>query len=124
MIFKPFWKLLAIIAGVMLVGNCYYDNEEDLYPDNACNTDNVSYTQDVLPILQNNCYSCHNQQVRNGNVTLEGYDNVKIRANSGALVGVIKHQSGFSAMPQGQPQLDGCLIDKIEQWVLDGAKNN
>ena len=118
------WKVMALIAGIFLIGNCYYDVEEELYPNPDCQTADVSYSQDVLPIIQNNCYSCHNAVSRNGNVVLEGYSNLKSYANSGALLGVIKHQDGYPAMPQNQPQLVECQIAKIEQWITDGAPDN
>lgn len=108
----------------LIVSSCYYDNEEELYPENTCKTDNMSYTNDVLPILEDNCYSCHNQASNQGGVTLEGYSNLKVYVDNGKLLGVIKHEDGFPAMPQGQPQLGQCQIAKIEGWINQGASDN
>ncbi len=116
--------LLALLMISLIVSSCYYDNEEELYPENTCNTNEMSYTNNVLPILQDNCYSCHNQASNQGGVTLEGYSNLKIYVDNGKLLGVIKHQSGFPQMPQGQPQLEQCQIDKMEAWVNQGSPNN
>lgn len=117
-------KLLIIFVGIACFSGCYYDIEEELYPTLECNTTDMSYTQDILPILQNNCYQCHDQANNLGNVTLEGYDNLIIRVNSGRLLGAIKRESGFSPMPKDQPQLLDCQIAKIEQWVNSGAPDN
>ncbi len=113
-----------LTLGMVVFSSCYYDVAEILYPANACNTANMSYVADINPILQRNCYVCHSAAANNGNVTLEGYDQLVPYLNSGHLLGAIKHQSGYSAMPQNAPQLGSCDIAKIEQWIIDGAQNN
>lgn len=113
-----------LVATSCLLPSCYYDVEEDLYPNLACDTVAVSYINDVLPLLQDNCYSCHNASANFGNVTLEGYNNLKIVVDNGRLLGAIRHEPGFSPMPQNQPQLVTCNIAKIEAWIAAGAMNN
>lgn len=119
----PFGGYLWLFCCLILIPACTYHNEEDLFP-GGCNTIDVSYTQDILPIISGTCYVCHDSFNRQGNVVLEGYDNIKVYVNNGKLVGAIKRQAGFSAMPKDQPALPDCQIDKIAQWVLDGAPNN
>jgi hypothetical protein len=108
----------------MILTSCYYDVEEVLYPPTTCTTDNMSFTADIHPILSYNCFVCHSEAANNGNVTLEGYNNVMIYVNSGQLVGAIKHQSGFTAMPQNSSPLSDCDISKIELWIAQGTLNN
>jgi len=115
---------LLAIAFMAIQTGCYYDVEEELYPDITCDTATRSYSAHIVPILQNNCYVCHSQAANLGNVTLEGYSNLKTYVNSGKLLGAIKHQQGFQAMPQGQPQLADCSIAQIEAWITDGALDN
>lgn len=119
-------KLLstALLFALALTSACYYDVEEDLYPDTGCNTEGVTFSGTVQPILQSNCLTCHNAASQFGGVTLEGYDQVKIHATSGLLLGAIRHESGFSPMPQGQPKLAECTIEKIAVWIQEGAPNN
>lgn len=104
--------------------SCYYDVEEEIYPTLECVTENVSYSGVILNIVTNNCYSCHNAASNFGNVTLEGYAALKTYVDNGKLLGVIRHESGFSPMPQNQAQLVECNIAKIEAWVNAGAPNN
>ena len=112
----------AVLA--MVFTSCYYDVAEVLYPPTNCVTDNMSYASDIAPILQTNCYVCHSETANNGNVTLEGHANVINYVNSGQLMGAIKHQPGFTAMPQNSTPLSSCEISKIEQWIVQGAQNN
>jgi len=114
--------ILLLLSGLFLAG-CYYDNEEDLYPSN-CNTDSVTYSGDVAPIISTNCLVCHSTAANLGNVRLEGYTALKTYVTNGKLLGAIKHQSGFSAMPQNAPKLSACNIAKIQKWVDDGALDN
>lgn len=117
--------LLATLFAVLgLMNACYYDVEEDLYPDTGCNTENVTFSGMVQPILQDNCLSCHSAAAQFGGIVLEGYDQVLIHVNNGTLLGAIKRDSGFSPMPQGQPKLADCTIEKIAVWIQSGAPDN
>lgn len=112
---------------MMAIVSCTYHNEEELYsatPDDSCNTENVTYTSDVLPVLQTNCYSCHKREFASGGVILEGYDQVKIYATNGRLFGAISHSPGFSPMPKGGTKLPACDIEKIKVWIDAGAPEN
>lgn len=103
---------------------CYYDVEEDFRMDTECNTDNITYSEDILNIVSNRCYKCHAASLNLGNVTLEGYDKISIYVNSGRLLGAIRREPGYSPMPQNESMLPDCDIRKIETWVNDGAPNN
>lgn len=91
-----------------------------------CDTANMQYTANVVPILQANCYSCHGTNTNSGSMgrVLEGYNNIKPYAESGTLVGVISHAQGFIPMPQNGPKLSQCNIDKIKSWIANGIKDN
>lgn len=103
---------------------CYYDSEENLYPQTNCVTTNLSLQGDIVPILQRNCYVCHSAAVNTANITLEGHSELMKHVNSGKLLGAIRHEAGFQPMPQGAGQLIDCDIAKIEQWIADGSLNN
>ena len=105
---------------------CTYNNEEELYGKNlnGCDTTAVSYNLDVLPILQNNCYTCHNQTLVEGGINLEGYTRVKAIAQGGRLIGAINHSPGFAPMPRGGAKLASCDISKISRWIESGMPEN
>lgn len=112
------------LATVLFVFNsCYYENEEELYP-GGCQTDDVTYSGAVLPIIQTNCYRCHDAQNNQGGVTLEGYDKLKFYVDNGRLLGAIRRETGFSPMPQDAAQLSDCSIQQIASWAADGAPDN
>ncbi len=115
--------VVLLLISICMV-NCYYDNEEELYGTDNCDTDNVSYASFVDVVLSQNCYVCHSAASNQGGVTLEGYDALKIFVDNGRFSGAITHASGFSPMPQNAPKLLACQLDKIQAWIDDGAQNN
>lgn len=83
-------------AGEDTSGDQDTSDEEDTSDDNA----QVTYYQDVKPLLETNCNSCH---VAGGIApfALDGYDKAK------AYAGLIVEQTSSGAMPPWPPQ-DGC----------------
>lgn len=115
---------IAFLIAVISTG-CYYDVEEQLYPGGPCDTGNVTYLSAVAPILQNyGCISCHSGAMLSGNISLEGYNNVRAAAENGKLYGSITHSAGFSPMPQGGNKMSACDINKIKTWIDAGIPNN
>jgi hypothetical protein len=98
-------------------------------PGATCDTTgNISYSTQLLPILQGNCIGCHNTSSANGNVDLSSYNKVKtvattIRNGKPLLTGVVRRLPGFVAMPQSF-SLDECSIRKMELWIAQGTLNN
>jgi hypothetical protein len=115
---------ICIVGTLLSASACYYDSEEELYGTVECNLNDITYTTAVLPIIEDNCYACHNASANFGNVTLEGHAQLKKYVDNGQLLGAIKHESGFSAMPKNLAKLLDCEIEKIEAWVDAGALNN
>jgi hypothetical protein len=119
-------KTLTALAIALLVSGCYWDNVETLLPaGDACDTLEVSYASDVVPILENNCLGCHSNSnapaFANG-LSLEDYEDVA--AMSDRMVGAINHNAGFIPMPKNAEKLDSCKIETIEAWVNQGKLNN
>jgi hypothetical protein len=120
-----FLWMVVLVSGLYLLPGCYYDVEEELYPNNApCDTTNVTFSLSVKPILDADCNSCHGSTSPQGGIILDTYNGVLNHVNSGALLGAIRHDNGFLAMPQGGSKLSNCKIQTIEKWVADGALNN
>jgi len=112
-----------LVLIVITISSCTYNSEEDLYPEVPIE-DDISYLTDVLPIIETNCYGCHDAVAMNGGINLEGYDNLVIRVEEGSLLGSIKHEADWLAMPLSASKLSDSQISKIEKWVEDGYPNN
>ncbi len=123
-------KLIFFIISVLLLSlsiqSCYYDKEEWLYgPTTACDTTGTSsYTQKVVPLFEQYCYSCHSGSFPSGNIPMGTYAADKVIALNGKLYGSINHAAGYVAMPQGAPKMTDCQIATIKKWISEGILNN
>ena len=112
--------------GLMLMPACVWDNLEELYPDTPnCDTTAVSFSNDIVPVLSNNCFGCHsnvNAPGSGGGLRFE--DHPDVAGNTSRIIGAINHDTGFLAMPQGGDKLDPCSINLFEAWARSGAPDN
>ena len=104
--------------------SCENQNEEDLFGKTDCDTSQVSFSGYIVPLLENQCYRCHAGANLIAPFSLEGYDNVLTRVNSGQLQGALNHLPGYQSMPRGRPILPKCDLSKIDNWINEGAQNN
>ena len=94
--------------------------DPDPDPDTTtCDTSNVTYNGTVFPIFQENCIICHSGVPPQGNIDLTDYSQVAFLAENGTLLGAIRHEEGYSPMPQGGNKLSDCKIRQIEIWIRD-----
>jgi hypothetical protein len=89
-----------------------------------CDTENVSFSGMVKPLIDMHCLGCHSGNNPGGGILLTDHTTIASAANSGNLYGAIAHEEGFETMPQGADQLDSCSIAQIKSWVDAGAPNN
>ena len=120
-------SIVTFFTILLLAASCYYDNEEALYPSvNApCDTANVTFSGKIVPLLADNCLSCHSNATAasagNG-IRLENYADVQSRAT--AISGSINHSGTYSPMPKNGSKLKSCLITQFDIWVRNGTPNN
>lgn len=101
---------------------CTHEPEDIVQPDpdpTVCDTSNVTYAGTVYPIFQENCISCHSGAAPEAGIDLTDYFQVSFLAQSGKLLGAIRHDVGSPPMPQGGNKLSDCKIRQIEIWVRD-----
>jgi len=114
--------LMAVISG------CYYDTEERLYPkiSSPCDDVVVTFSSTVTSILHS-CQTCHsnsNATSSGGGVKLQNYADVVTLINNGKLMGSIRHDNGYIAMPQGGGKLSDCEISQLQKWIDSKTPNN
>ena len=89
-----------------------------------CDTNKFAFAADIQPIMDKYCKGCHSGTSAPLGIVLDSYSGVVAAANSGRLIGVIKHEAGFAPMPQGGNKLSDCEVIKIEKWIGSGKQNN
>lgn len=119
---------IALVLALAFISGCYYDTEERLYPNTFSPCDDVTSTfaHTVTPILQP-CRSCHSNSEASSSgkgIKLENYADIVTMVKNGKLMGSIRHENGFSAMPQGGGKLMDCEISQLQAWIDNGTLNN
>lgn len=122
--------LFLMLSGIIVsVNSCYYDKEELLYSglnSGSCTDSSgvISYSQKVMPLLQQYCYNCHLASFPSGGIVMGTYAADRVVALNGKLFGTINHSPGFSPMPQGMPRMSSCQVATIKKWIDTGILNN
>lgn len=105
---------------------CYYDVEEELYPQGSgdCDTLNITYSQHVSLIMSSSCNDCHNSSAPSAGIITDNYDDLKVIADNGDLWGAVNHEPDYSPMPKDRPKLNDCDLKQIRIWLDEGALQN
>ena len=120
-IIKNICLILFVVFAVSL-NACYYDVEEELYAASDCDSTNVRYSVEITEILTNNgCLTCHSDLAT---LDLNGYADLKVYVDNGALLGSLNHDPAYRPMPDNSPKISACDLNRIEKWVREGALDN
>ncbi len=81
----------------------------------------VSFANDVLPLMEQQCTGCHNAGNQQGGYNLSNHTTIAAHAN--AVLGSMRN-SGYKLMPDGGPALPDSSIQLIECWIYQGKLDN
>jgi len=118
--------LFALAIFSISFQGCTYDIEEDLNPNTECDTLSVSFSSDILPILDSNCSSCHGESYPEADLNLIEYESVASSVLNGETLEriMLPIDDGSVMPPSPNSLLTECEIDKIVAWTNQGALEN
>ena len=120
--FKYLFTAMAVLLTCSLtITSCTRDKVQPAPIDTTC-ADTISFANDILPIMNNNCNSCHNSSNPSGGFDLSTYAGVN--QNPGKVLSSVRQDGSASSMPQGGNKIADSLIQKINCWINQGAKDN
>ena len=110
--------LFMLLLGLTAWVGCTKDETDGGTPA-TCSGTTPTYTKDVQSILATNCAlsGCHSATSKASGIDLSTYAAAKAEAVKPRFLGAIKHEGGFSPMPQGRSKLAAATIQKLECWV-------
>jgi uncharacterized membrane protein len=82
-------------------------------------TGTITYSGKIKPIIDLYCTSCHSGTSPSGGIKLATASDVQTVAKSGKLLGAVKRQSGYQAMPPTYA-LSTCDVREIALWINQG----
>ncbi|MBL7695498.1 MAG: hypothetical protein JNK91_11665 [Ferruginibacter sp.] len=110
-------------ACIVLLGSCYYDKEELLYPGSVtavdCSTVTAKFAADVQPIIAAKCATsgCHDNSA-SGGVILQTHSQISAKKDRVYARAVLeKTMPASGALPPAE-------IAKLKCWIDSGAPNN
>ena len=117
-------NLLIFLFVIVIFSNCTYDTYVDDIDIDECDSVEVSYATDIVPLLDENCFSCHADEQYNNGLSLATYELVSNKNNTTKILQRIQLDANdVELMPPGGP-LNDCEIDIFKAWVEQGAQNN
>jgi hypothetical protein len=122
------WKLpltISLVSSlVFYFSSCSKESADRLTAGQTCDTTNVSYSTQIVAILQANCYVCHTTANSFSGIDLTTYADLKLQADNGDLVNAVEHTGSVIPMPYELPMLPSCEVSTIAAWVHQGGPNN
>ena len=129
-----FFVAIGLMGISSFISSCYYDSQEELFGVTPCDTTSVSYTEHILPFLQDQCFVCHSATAAplvGGDNNMEGFENLMGYVVAGDPENSLFYASvawlpGAVPMPNppGSSQISDCELALIRSWILQGASNN
>ena len=129
---KAFLIRILMVSFICTTG-CGDQGDDPVTPNgNGNNGDQITWSEDIQPLLNDHCVLCHGQS---GELDLSTYQNAVSGGASGAAIvpnnadtslivkRIISDQTG-TRMPVGGPYLSEIDIQKIKTWINAGARNN
>jgi mono/diheme cytochrome c family protein len=93
--------------------------------------DLVSFTSDVMPILQNSCLKCHGGDKTEKGFSVASYDSLMAGSSGGAVIKASDPAASklytlieAGKMPKRGGKLPDDQIQLIKDWIAQGALNN
>lgn len=117
--------LFGITGYLFLIVGCTQNTFDDIEEDEVPLPNIVTY-QNIKPIIDNVCLSCHSNPPQNSApMPLINYDMVKEAVLNRELLDRISRNPGADGlMPLGGPRLPQQQIDLIFKWEVDGLLEN
>lgn len=130
---KNIISILISVITLLSVSSC--NKDEGPFPRSTTFSDTIiiSYTKDIQPIFNSYCVTCHTEQ--HAKLNLKSCCSFEQLLETGfsasyvdtALVdnsNLYKHITGSLSLMPPSGKLPQDLIDKIKNWMKQGAKNN
>ena len=108
--------LSILLFGFIIFTGCYYDKEEQLYPNSGtdCNA-SLTYNTGIKTLIDANCASCH----KPGGNTPDLTTFALVKSN----ITIIKLRAiTLKNMPSSG--LNSCNFTKLDNWIKAGALEN
>ncbi|MCA0931530.1 hypothetical protein LCM02_03630 [Lutimonas saemankumensis] len=119
--------IMALITMGLFVGSCYYD---EFPPDVVDIPDVVSYSNDIMPLWEGQCVSCHNGAIPPDLTPENSYESLlngfveEFDSENSILYLSLIHADGVSPMPTPTERWPASKTELVKAWIDQGALDN
>lgn len=87
---------------------------------------NVSYSKQVVKLLENRCYHCHGENSGYYSLKLNTYENLKVVVDNGSFRKAVIEQKTMPARASWAvaDTLTREELTMLDSWMVQGAQNN
>ncbi len=89
-----------------------------------CTPENINFSADIQPLIQDYCAGCHGNNHQDGGVNLSSHAEILRYVADGSLVGSMEHAISFLPMPPAAVRMPACKVLQVKNWIAAGAPNN
>jgi len=107
--------LIAIVFGVSLI-SC----DSNTYDEIGGYVENPTYTNNIKPIIDSKCVTCHYTNNSSFISDLSTYDNVKNSFESGSALQYVSD----GTMPKNGTRFSNATLKLINKWITDSYPEN
>lgn len=130
------WRLTSIAAILSSTSVFAAVSDTAAPPAKAATTKPVSFSKEVVPILQANCQGCHQPAKAGGKLDFTTFHGLLAEGESGihavvagkadesSVIEQITPENGKAEMPKGKPPLAASDIALVRRWIAEGAKDD
>lgn len=111
----------GLIVAVLAVG-CTYDDLTSLGTPWDCQTVDVSFGMDILPLVVDNCQECHSGSSPSADIGFEEHADIELFAES--MLDRMGREPGDPLLMPESGKLDSCSIALFSAWIDAGKPNN
>jgi len=111
---KKKYLILLLFIVTIFNSSCTYNNIEDFCSEaEICDTLMVSFSEDILPIFNFHCKSCHSGAQPAGSLILTNHQEIEPEINNDNIINRITKDNSDNLLMPPAGKLDDCLIEKI-----------
>ncbi len=118
---KFLWPV-GVVFLIVLYSSCSKDiaQKPSAIDCSAIDPSTNTYSLHIKKIIDDNCatVNCHHAVFHTASgISLATYEEVKAEFEKGTVMGSVKHEPGYIAMPQNLPKLADSLITYMQCWA-------
>lgn len=122
---------LAVVAGIGLALQADIESGAPLLAEVAESPADVSFSAEVMPILENRCWECHSDENAELGLKLDTYEGVMAGSDYGTVVepgdpdgSLLVDMVASGDMPEDGDPMPAEELEVIKTWIAEGANNN